>query len=304
MGIYAVIVLHALFAWTVIINKKLAVLAHPVFITTLQLLITGGFLLIYTVWKKQNKITPLIGHAALFGLVAITSYMRHLLKYWGLLYIPATKASIIFTATPCFIAIFSQLALKKGPTSLQWRALIITCLGMLPVLCAHTPLEELSGYFLRFTLPDMALFSAMLLYSCGAVAMQTLITKHQYPSWFVYTVCSLSGGMLGIGSLYLNPDTLVIDDMATFIGWFIVLIIISKLICSILYYRLFHYYSATFISLSESISPLFVSLYSSTFLGEVPSWYFASSFIIMTSGILLFYRDELRFQRKKLEPII
>lgn len=288
-----ILLLQALFASTGIINKKLILYAHPLCITTLELLVVGVLIIIFIRQIQSEKQHNLFIQTILFGQLAVIAVTRHALKYWGLLYLPATKISILLTATPCFIALFSQLAFKKKLSKKQWIALVITCFGMLPVLIAHKSFHELGIDFFSFTFPDLAVFTAMILYSISAVAMQKLIKEYNYHSSIIYGLTSFYGGIFGISILSFMPEYRYIHDINNFFIWFLLLIIINKLVCSLAYYRLFHYYSATFIALSDCITPLFVGLYSCFLLQEVPTWHYAASFIIMTSGIFLFYQNEL-----------
>lgn len=287
------VLLQALFATTAIINKKLILYAHPLYITTLELFIVGLLVTLFKQTSNPHKNHTVFFSGLMFAQLALITVIRHILKYWGLLHVPAMKVSILLTSTPCFIALFSQIAFKKMLSKAQLFALGITCFGMYPVLITHGSLHDFTADFFSFTLPDLAVCGAIILYSISAVIMQLLIRNHHYQSYVIYGSTSLLGGIFGIATLAYFPQYHYITDAHSFFAWFFLLLVIGKLLCSLAYYRMFHYYSATFIGLSDCLSPLFVGIYSCVLLQEIPTWHYAVSFIIMTVGIFLFYRSEL-----------
>ena len=56
-------------------------------------------------------------------------------------------------------------------------------------------------------------------------------------------------------------------------------------------------YSATFMSFTSFLSPLFAALYGWAFFQEIISWHFYVSAVIVFTGLYIFYQDELRKQK-------
>ena len=74
------------------------------------------------------------------------------------------------------------------------------------------------------------------------------------------------------------------------------MIFISNILCHNLYAGLLKKYSATFMSFTSFLRPLFAALYGWAFFQEKISWHFYTSAIIVFIGLYIFYQDELRKQ--------
>jgi drug/metabolite transporter (DMT)-like permease len=73
----------------------------------------------------------------------------------------------------------------------------------------------------------------------------------------------------------------------------LLLIAISNLICYNLYGYLLKKYSVTFVSFAGFITPLFTALFGWWYLGEVVTWPFYVSAIIVFAGLCIFNQEEL-----------
>lgn len=103
----------------------------------------------------------------------------------------------------------------------------------------------------------------------------------------------------GIGALIHsfaveNWNPVPVTGFIPFIECAILLIIISNIICYNLYGHLLKKYSPTFMSFAGFTTPLFTALFGWFFLGEVVTWPFFISFLIVLFGLIIFDQEDLK----------
>jgi drug/metabolite transporter (DMT)-like permease len=147
--------------------------------------------------------------------------------------------------------------------------------------------------------------------------MRTLVKDERYLPMFANGIAMLGGGLLAL------PTSLVFEGIPTLtipatskqggfifghllyyttpyiasIGTCVILGISLILIANVIGYNLQSFllrtYTATFLSFAGFITPLFAAFYGWLFLGELVSWDFFATIMIVFIGLYLFYRQEL-----------
>jgi drug/metabolite transporter (DMT)-like permease len=72
------------------------------------------------------------------------------------------------------------------------------------------------------------------------------------------------------------------------------MVFISNILCHNIYAGLLRKYSATFMSFTSFLSPIFAAFYGWAFFQEEITWHFYVSIAIVLVGLYLFYQDELK----------
>ena len=91
-------------------------------------------------------------------------------------------------------------------------------------------------------------------------------------------------------------------SLITFAECSILLIAISSIICYNLYGSLLKKYSATFISFAGFTTPLFTAFFGWIYLGELVTWPFYLSAVMVFAGLFVFYQEELQRDYYKVQP--
>jgi drug/metabolite transporter (DMT)-like permease len=109
-------------------------------------------------------------------------------------------------------------------------------------------------------------------------------------------VSMLVGGLLAVitaGCFEYGTYPLV-TNLYDFAWYMAALILVANIVCYNLYSLLLRRYSAIFISFAGFTCPLFAALYGGLFLDEPMTGSFCASAVMVTGGLYLFYRQELR----------
>ena len=266
-------------------------MSSPLALMSIRLFVSGMLLLAgcYAYGYRGNFLTIEKAHLHLFGKkVLFGSYLKYLLKYWGLQYMPSVKMAFLLSVTP-FVAAFLNYCINNERISYrQCCGIFIGFLGVLPILILGGDAAEIFNTSRFFWLPECAVLAAVLAHCYGTLCTQQLIRTHQYPAPLIGGISALLGSFLALLTALVLQEPLRIDNSAIFVPWFCVLIVISNLISHTWYIRLLKKHSTTLLALAEYINPLFIALYSIFFLHETMSWHYAVSGLIIVTGLWLF----------------
>jgi drug/metabolite transporter (DMT)-like permease len=299
MSIALVISMYAIWSSIFSLGKILLQQSPPLFLTGFRMVLGGALLLLYLLLFNRSALR--IDKKQLISLIPLaffSIYITNTLEFWGLQYLSAAKACFIYSLSPFFAALFSYLHFREKMNRQKWLGLGIGFLGILPVLAQETGSEKLVHAFALFSWPALALIGATLAAVYGWVLLR-LIVKDQVTSPLMANGTSmLIGGLLALGhSLIVEnwaPLPIEPGHFPSFFKGVLVIIFISNLLCYNLYGMLLRRFTATFLSFVGLLSPIFASLNSWFFLGEIPSWTIFLSTAIVSIGLWIVYRAELK----------
>lgn len=295
-----IILLYALFGSTTPISKFLLYSTPPLFLSGLRLLVAGTILLLFQYRYKSTYLNVKARHAGLFVRVALFSmYLNYLFKYWGLSQIGAAHASFLITAiSPFFTALFAYMFFSETISYKQWIGLITGLSGLIPLM-----LVTKSNAILCNVWPVLSIFFSAACYCYGQISLRILIRDHHYSASLINGICMIASGFLGLVTSLICHECIVITHVKSFAIGFLLLILISNVLCRPFYDNLLRQYSTTFLSCTDFLHPLFASLYSWLFLHETISWHFGIASCIVCSGLYLFYQNELQQHNTKIAKI-
>ena len=180
----------------------------------------------------------------------------------------------------------------------KWLGLSIGLIGFIPVLFTQTGSEELLNAFSFFSWPTLAIMGAALSSVYGWVLLRLMVKEQEITPLVANGTSMLFGGLFSLVHSYLiepgAPFPIVPLHLTSFIKGVVLITIISNLICYNLYGMFLKKYTATFLSFVGLLSPIFASLNAWIFLGETPSWIIFLSTSIVSIGLWIVYRAELK----------
>ena len=314
------IVLYMLFASTFTIGKAALSYTTPILFIGMRMVIAGFLLLSYLYFFKRSELRFNRKDLGVLSQVGLFQYYAaFILEFVALQSMTSGKASLLWNFSPfvtaliCYVVLDERLSLKKI------AGLIIGFLGLLPILRATTPEEELAGMISWFSVPELILLGAVFCGSYGWIAF----TRAQERGYSTLLINGLTMSVAGIAALITSfivegyphimpPASCLSQHMPTlcqlfgaygagialFIGYSLLLILIANIICFNLYGYLLTVYSATFVSFAGFITPLFAALFGRIFLQEQIGWPFIYALIIVFFGLLLFFQEELASSKK------
>lgn len=305
---FYVLLLYALFASVFTIAKTGLEYTQPFFFVGTRMLLAGFILLAYQKFVK-NASFSLSSQTwrRVFRLAFFNIYLTNVLEFWGLKYLTSFKTCFIYSLSPFASAIFSYFLFSEKLGPKKWIGFIIGFLGFIPILLTHTASEQQTGHLFFFSWAEISVMFATISSVYGWIVLRQLVNENNLSPLHANGLSMTVGGVFALGhSLLVEKwDPIPTTNFSIFFECAVALIIISNLICYNLYGSLLKRYSATFISFAGLTTPLFTALFGWIFLGEIVTWPFYVSFIIVMVGLFLFDQAELKqsYQQKKANPL-
>jgi len=294
---FYVILLYALFASVFTISKTALEYAQPFFLIGTRMMFAGIILIIYQVmFKKQTFSYKSNVWIKLFQLALFNIYLTNVFEFWGLRYLTSFKTCFIYSLSPFISALFCYFLFSEKLNFKKVMGLAVGFLGFLPILLTQTTGEEQGGRFFIFSWAELSVMLAATLSVYGWIILRQLINENGLSPLFANGMSMLiGGGMALIHSLIVEEwNPVPTTNIHIFLECTVLLIIISNLVCYNLYGYLLKKYSAVFMSFAGFTTPLFTALFGWLFLGEVVTWPFYFSFLIVIGGLWLYDQDEIK----------
>lgn len=294
---FYVLLLYALFASVFTIAKTGLEFSSPLFLVGTRMLLAGILLIAYQIVVKKQSLS--LGRKAwwrLFLLAFFNIYLTNALEFWGLRFLTSSKTCFIYSLSPFLSALFSYFLFAEKLSIKKWLGLLVGFLGFIPILMSQTSNEAETGHFFFFSWAELAVMGAAICSVYGWILLKQLVNEHELSPLMANGVSMLVGGVLALGHSYgtENWNPFPVTNYPIFLECTLLLILISNLICYNLYGVLLKLYSATFMSFAGFTTPLFAALFGWLMLGEIVTWPFYISFLIVFLGLLLFDQEELK----------
>lgn len=299
MDILALILLYGLWASIFPYNKLLLTISSPLFLTGTRMIIAGIFLVVFLfIWKRSSFLTNRKNFITICLLAIIGIYSTNVLEAWGLKYLPAAKTCFIYSLSPFFAAILSYIHGKEKITLKKWLGLFIGFLGFLPVLLMQSKGENGYRECNLFGAAELSIIGAAFCSVYGWILLRKIVKDGTTSPLLANAISMLIGGMLAIvhSTLFDNwtPIPITEGKIGTFLSGTFGVIVISNIICYNLYGYMLRRFTATFLSFSGLLSPIFSSIISWFVLGEPLNRILIISTFVIASGLWVIYREELR----------
>lgn len=302
-----VFLLYLLIASTFTLSKALVTVFSPLALLTLRFLMGGAFLFSITYFFYHKKVFK-IERSDLkdFLRIILALYcFGFIFDNYAIVYIESSFSSLIYNLSPFFTALLSYFLFKR---TLSLSQVFGLCFGFLSLSVFF--LNDLYSYSFLQTCSNqlvviaayIALLIAVISNAYGWIIFEKLLQRG-YQAIDIHCVGLLGAGflslMLFLLSQALRISPLICPVLTVPISVFgspfldlLILVIISHMICAVLYGNLLKHFSPTFISFAGCITPLFVALFGFIFLNEKVSWHFFVATIGVSFGLLLFYNNE------------
>ncbi len=292
-----VLLLYALFASVFTIAKTALIYAQPFFLVGIRMLVAGIILLFYQVIiKKQRLEFDRTIWKKLLLLAVFNIYLTNVFEFWGLKYLTSFKTCFIYSLSPFLSAIFSFFLFSEKLSQKKVFGLLIGFIGFVPILLNHTSTEEQGGSLLFLSWAELAVVLATVCSVLGWICLKQLVGQHQLSPLTANGISMFIGGIFALSHSMIVEDwhPFPVTNYSIFFECTILLIVISNLVCYNLYGSLLKQYSATFMSFAGFTTPLFTALFGWLVLGEIVSWPFYLSFVVVFFGLFLFDQEELK----------
>lgn len=299
---WLILILGMAFAGTFTLAKDLVQYFDPIFLVGLRMMIGGSLLLTWSYVSGTLKLHKksdlwLFAKASFFHI-----FLTYVLEFCALPHVSSSKTAMFFNLSSFFTAAIMVFGYGAHLSGRKWLAIAIGFIGFIPLLIAQAPSEEFLGELFSISVAEIFLLCAVFSASLGWILIKDLL-KRGYSSWQANGFCMLSSGLLAIltwivsfnlgysgQAVSLSVETTLVSSMVFRLTS---LVFLSNVFCYNLYGFLLKEYSATFISLSMMLVPLFSAFFGWYFLGEIISIYFMVTLLITSAALYLFYQEDL-----------
>ncbi len=299
MSVTFVVMLFAVWSSVFSVGKIAMQYCPPLFLTGSRMVLAGLILYLFMAAFKRSAFK--LNRLQLISLVVLaffSIYLTNALEFWGLQYLSAAKTCFIYSLSPFFSALFSYLHFKEKMNRNKWIGMAIGFVGFIPVLMHQTGSEELFNAFSFLSWPTLAIMGAVLSSVYGWVLLRFIVKDQAISPLMANGTSMLIGGLLAFGhsSLVENwaPTPIAAHHVTPFLQWTLLITLVYNLLCYNVYGVLLKRFTATFLSFIGLLSPIFASISGWLFLGEPLSWTILLSTGIVSIGLLIFYRAELK----------
>lgn len=299
---WAILGMYMILASTFTIGKAVLFYAQPIFFVATRMIIAGIVLLGYTFffrrssWRFNSQHLPLFACIVLFHI-----YGAFVFEFIAMKSMDSSKVCLLYGLSPFFTALCVYYFFGEHLSYNKKIGLLLGFVGFIPILVA-TPAHE-GTTFLYISGADMCMLLSVIAAVLGWIAMKQLVMLGYWPL-IVNGIGMFIGGWLALVTSLLyeaqwdSSDAFLglVSNVPAFAWYTSISIIVANMFCYNAYGFLLKRYSTTFISFAGFTCPLFVALYGWLFLGEVITIWFFTSVAIVTVGLYLFYKEELREQ--------
>lgn len=298
-----IFITFALFASVFTIEKKALEYSQPLFLVGSRMFVAGFLMLCYQYIVNPKELKIQKKHVLGFvGLAIFSVYVTNCFELLSMNYMSSYKICFIYALSPFISAVFSYLFFSELLSLKKWIGLAIGLLGFIPFLSEQLAVESIgSAAFLSF--PCFMMLIAVICSVYGWVQLKKLVHDHGYTPCMANGFAMLVGGFIAlINSLLVEHWTpLPVIELYPFLEYSTALLIISNIICYNMYIFLLKNFSATFLAFAGNTTPMFSALLGWLFLGETITWQFCCSIIIVSFGVFIFFKDEVRIGGLKLQ---
>lgn len=290
-----ILILNALFAITFNLGKEVVSVVPPIFFLGVRMVLAGLLLLGFVrFYKKDSLKIDKKDYGNFFIIIFFHIYASYIGEFVSLQYVPSSKVALLFNLSPFITALLCYFIFGQKLSKKQFIGLCIGFLGFLPLILFTS--SDVNAVNMALAPIDLMLLMAITTACIGWITMDTLTTNNRYSFFFVNSVGMIGGGFLCLLTSYATetwPSLQFACTNTIFLKNLFLLILIGNVICYNLYGFLLKKYSATLLSFFGATIPLFSALFGWLWYNEIVGWPFFLTFICVTTGLYIFYKEEL-----------
>ena len=288
-----VVLMYAALAASFTVAKTVLSYAKPFFTIGARMMTAGTLFLMFQYLTDRKKF--FIKKEDILAFLKVTLfyiYLSFIPEFWALQFLGSAKVTILYSITPFLAAGFAYFLVSERITRQKFLGMAIGVCGMMPILMTQD-----NGYaeIAQISLPELVLLVAIVSGAYGWFPIKRLMNKG-------YTLPMINGITMFVGgfwalltSFYFEGMTISpVSSWGPFIFWLFALIVLSNGIFYNLYGWLLRSYSFTILSFAGFLTPIFGSFFGWFFLGEKISWHYWAALVLVSLGLFVFYREELR----------
>lgn len=302
------IILHMLFSLTFPLTKIALKNSTPLFFTSIRMVL-GGFLIAAYYYFKDRSIFKSILRDSLnyiyyvIMLAIFNVFLSNAAESFALIYLTSAEACFIYSITPFITALLSYFLFSEYITKTKLFGMIIGTAGFLFMIVSKEQIKTENIFFISYS--EILMIFASFATSYGWIIMRQLVDKLDlnYKSKtfsdslliFSNSASMILGGLISLFfSLILEDKSKLFNFNQEFILAVFSMVFVSNIVAYNLYAYLLKKYSATLLSFSGFIEPIFAAFYDYLIFNQTVSINFFISSLIIIIGLYIFYSNDLK----------
>jgi drug/metabolite transporter (DMT)-like permease len=289
------VLMYAILASTFTIAKAVLSYAKPFFIIGFRMTLAGIIFLVVQYFSNRTNFRIHRKDIWLFFRVALFNiYFAFIPEFWALQYVHSSKVVLLYSLTPFIVAGFAYFLVKEKVTFQKIIGMAIGFCGMIPILMTQNDIREAAMEMMNISIPEFVLLFAITSAAYAWFPIKKLMDRG-YTVPFIHGSTMFCGGILALVTslVFEGYSTSPIYNFGPFLGLTLLLVVISNGIFYNMYGFLLKRYAFTVLSFAGCTTPIFGAFYGWFFLSEPITWHYGVSFVCVSIGLYLFYRNEL-----------
>jgi EamA-like transporter family. len=295
--------MQALFAATFPLGKLALAYASPLALIGIRFILAGLILLGYYYSRRwfgsvQDKHVRIGTNIWLFAMTSVFYvFLSYVPEFWALQYLSSFKTNMLWSSAPFISAIMGYFLLRERITLTQFFGILIGTAGMIPIFMTGDDIPV--GEFFAVSLPEFVLTIGIVATVYAWFLIKRLLDKG-YSLVFINGITMLMGGIMSMiaGLLWPSTGVPIVTEFLPTLGYSLLLVLISNIVGYGIYGKLLNHHSITFLSFTGFLCPIFGAFYGKFFMHETMHPAFGFAFVLIVTGLYLFYKDELRFKKE------
>jgi len=259
--------------------------------------LAGLLILAFLFLFRRSKLKISKAHIFPLLLLGLSSvYLANAFEFWGLQYLSAAKACLIYSLSPFIAATLSYFRFREKITPKKIFGLFIGFIGFAPVFLYDSADEYLAGKFCGFSWAEIAIILATMTSVYGWILLRKLGKDEGVSPVVANGISMVFGGLMALihATFVEGVYPVAPGEGAEFFKWISVMIVVSNLFCYNLYGWLLKRFTATFLSFAGLTTPIFAAVWGFVMHRETVPYSFFISMGIVALGLWLVYAEELR----------
>jgi drug/metabolite transporter (DMT)-like permease len=298
MNLFYILFTFSLLAGGITINKYILEYFTPVWFVAFRMACAGLILGLYSAksWDESTR-KRLKQDLWIIVLIAIcTTFVPTWLKAFGLKYMTAAKTTLLGSIDPFITALYAYLLFGE---ILTWRkafGVLLGWIGVLLMVMAPTPQEELWRFWGPVSWPELAALSSTAIARLGWTLTQRLLKQERYQPIQMNTLVMSISGICAMVTALSSHEPVFSHTPKGYGTLFLFLLTVvgAGVIGYAMYANCLKLYSPTLVSLAGFLVPILVALFAWIFLGEPITFSLIMAFIALFAGLALFEGDRRR----------
>jgi drug/metabolite transporter (DMT)-like permease len=244
--------------------------------------------------RVTRSLIPLVGISG-----ALNFFLTNVFEFLGLAELSSWKACFIYNFSPFISALLGFILLREKMNARKWLGLLLGSFGISLIFAQDLLQTGIGSWELGWG--ELFALAAVFCSCLGWSLLRKVRVEGDVDPFAAngYGMILAGLGCLAISGSLESWDPVPIWDWEVALSGSGYMLVVSNLLAYTLYASLLKRFSATFLALAGGSTSLFAALWGALFLHEAVDPIMIPATLVGLSGLILFYREEIREELRK-----